>query len=150
MYLKVTSPDKTIFAGNVVSATLPTELGEITVYKHHIPLMSILKPGILKIQPEELLTVSLVKDAKFLFQNHKIHLSVSQGLIYVDGMNITILANDVTVNPKDSQEVLQQMKTNLLKEIEDLKSRGEAAEVEKKNMQIEKISADIKLAEIKE
>lgn len=150
MYLKVTSPDKTIFAGNIISATLPTESGEITIYKNHIPLMSILKPGLLKIKPEELLTVSLVKDAQFLFQNHKIHLSVSQGLIYVDGHTITVLANDVTVSPKDSQEVLQQMKTNVLKEIEHLKNKGDIAEMEKKIIESEKISADIKLAEIRE
>lgn len=78
MYLKVTSPDKTIFAGKIISATIPTEMGEITVMKNHIPLMSILKPGILKIQPEEVLTVSLMKDAQFLFQHHKINLSVSR------------------------------------------------------------------------
>lgn len=150
MYLKVTSPDKTIFSWNIVSATLPTGAGEITVMKNHIPLMSILKPGIMKIQPEEILTVSLVKDAQFLFQNHKIHLSVSQGLIYVDGHNITILANDVTVNPKDSQEVLKQMKNILMDELEGLKARGNIEELQKKLMEIEKLSADIKLAEIKQ
>lgn len=112
--------------------------------------MSILKPGIMKIQPEEILTVSLVKDAQFLFQNHKIHLSVSQGLIYVDGHNITILANDVTVNPKDSQEVLKQMKNILMDELEGLKARGNIEELQKKLMEIEKLSADIKLAEIKQ
>ncbi len=123
MYLKITSPDKTIFAGNIVSATLPTEAGEITVMNNHIPLMSILKPGIMKIQPQEALTVSLIKDAQFLFKDHKIHISVSHGLIYIDGKNITILANDVTVNPKNTQEVLQQMKNSMLKEVEDLKEK---------------------------
>lgn len=122
MYLKVTSPDKTIFSGKIVSATIPTEAGEITVMKHHIPLMSILKPGILKIQAEEVLTVSLIKEAQFLFQNHKIHLSVSRGLIYVDGKNITILSNNITVNPKDSHEVLQQMKNSLMNELEEMKN----------------------------
>lgn len=150
MYLKVTSPDKTIFAGSIVSATLPTEQGEVTIMKNHVPMMSILKPGLMKIQPEELLTVSLVKDAQFLFQNHKIHLSVSQGLIYIDGKNITILANDVTVNPRDSREVLQQMKNSLVQEMEQLKALDNIEEMEKKIIEIEKISADIKLAEIKE
>jgi len=112
--------------------------------------MSILRPGIVKIQPEEVLTVSLVKDAQFLFQNHKIHLSVSQGLIYIDGKNITVLANDVTVNPKDSHEVLKQNRLQLLQEVEDLKLRGDIAEMEKKIIEIEKINADIKLTEIKE
>lgn len=115
---------------------------------NHIPMMSILKPGLLKIQPEEVLTVSLIKEAQFLFQHHKIHLSVSQGLIYIDGKNITILANDVTVNPKDSHEVLQQMKNNLIKEVEELKNMGNIEEAEKKIIEIEKISADIKLTEL--
>ncbi len=149
MYLKVTSPDKTIFSGNIVSASIPTEIGEITVLKNHIPLMSILKPGIMQIQPEEVLTVSLVKDAQFLFKDHKIFLSVSNGLIYVDGENITILANDVTVNPESSEEVLQQMKNTLIKEAEELKDGDNPEELAKKLTEIEKIGADMKLANIK-
>lgn len=117
---------------------------------NHIPLMSILKPGILKIQPEEVLTVSLVKDADFLFKDHMLNLSVSQGLIYVDGQNITILSNDVTVNPQDSDEVLKQMRQTLIQQVEDLKARGDIVEMEKKIIAIEKINADIKLAEMKQ
>lgn len=150
MYLKVTSPDKTIFAGNIVSASIPTEAGEVTIMKNHIPLMSILRPGIMKIQPEELLTVSLIKDAEFLFQNHKIHLSVSHGLVYIDGKNVTILANDVTINPKNTQEVLQQMKNNMLQEVEELKSMGNIEEAQKKLIEIEKINADMKLVQIRQ
>lgn len=151
MYLKVTSPDKTIFSGNIVSASIPTEIGEITVLKNHIPLMSILKPGIIQIQPEEVLTVSLVKDAQFLFKDHKIFLSVSNGLIYVDGANITILANDVTINPESTNEALQQMKKTLLQEVEQLKETdSNSEEIQKKLTEIEKIGADIKLGDIKQ
>ena len=150
MYLKVTSPDKTIFAWNIISASIPTEIGEITIMNNHIPLMSILKPGILKIQPEEVLTVSLVKDADFLFKDHMLNLSVSQGLIYVDGQNITILSNDVTVNPQDSDEVLRQMRQTLMQQVADLKARWDIVEMEKKIIAIEKINADIKLAEMKQ
>lgn len=150
MYLKVTSPDKTIFAGKIISASIPTEAGEVTIMNNHIPMMSILKPGLMKIQPEEVLTISLIKDAEFLFQNHKIHLSVSHGLVYIDGKNITILANDVTINPKDSKEVLQQMKNNMTQEVEELKNKGNIEEAQKKLIEIEKITADIKLAELTE
>ena len=149
MYLKVTSPDKTIFAGAVSAVTIPTEAGEITVMNHHIPLMSLLHPGIMKIQPQEALTVSLIKEADFLFKDHKIHLSVSHGLIYIDGKNVTILANDVTVNPKDSKEVLKHMKKSLTHEVEELKKEdGNEEEVAKKMKEIEKIKADISLTEL--
>ena len=104
----------------------------------------------MKIQPEELLTVSLIKDAEFLFQNHKIHLSVSHGLVYIDGKNVTILANDVTINPKNTQEVLQQMKNNMMQEVEELKNMGNIEEAEKRLIEIEKINADLKLVQIRQ
>ena len=49
MHLTIHSIEKTLFDRDAVSVTLPTESGEITVLDHHMPLVSIVKPGRIKI-----------------------------------------------------------------------------------------------------
>ena len=48
-HLKITSPDRIFFEGDADFVELRTSEGEIGVYKAHIPLTSILVPGLLKI-----------------------------------------------------------------------------------------------------
>ena len=45
MRFSIYTIDSTIFDNDVVSVTLPTESGEITVLRHHAALMTIVKPG---------------------------------------------------------------------------------------------------------
>lgn len=53
MLLRIASPEKTIFDGKVKRVTLPTEQGEITVLPNHIPVVTTLKPGIIRFVPEK-------------------------------------------------------------------------------------------------
>lgn len=59
MLLRIASPEKTIFDGKVKKVTLPTEQGEITVLPNHTPVVTTLKPGIIRFvpvdQPSEIL-----------------------------------------------------------------------------------------------
>lgn len=75
---KIITPEKIVFEKEVISATIPTEEGEITVLPKHIPLISILCAGELKIQTS---------------QKEEIYLAVSGGLIEVKKNQITILAD---------------------------------------------------------
>lgn len=45
MHLSVYSLQETLFEGEVISVSLPTPLGEMTVLDHHIPLVSTISPG---------------------------------------------------------------------------------------------------------
>ena len=48
--LKIISPEKIIFSDNVTMVTLPSYEGDMSVLKHHISIITFLRPGIIKIQ----------------------------------------------------------------------------------------------------
>jgi len=50
--LKIITPEKITFDGEVVSVSLPTQLGEITVLPGHIPLLSSLVAGEIRCRTE--------------------------------------------------------------------------------------------------
>ena len=39
-HFKIASPERVVFEEEVFSVSLPTEIGEITILPHHIPLIS--------------------------------------------------------------------------------------------------------------
>ena len=49
MKLQIHTIEKTLFDGEIKSLTLPTAAGEITVLENHLPLVSLTKPGSIKI-----------------------------------------------------------------------------------------------------
>lgn len=67
MLLKIVTPDGITYESEVKQVSVPTQSGEITVLPHHIPLVSVLKAGELRI----------VKD------NEEITLAVSTGVLEV-------------------------------------------------------------------
>ena len=48
--LEIVSPEKIIFSDNVAMVTLPSYEGDMSVLKHHISIITFLRPGIIKIQ----------------------------------------------------------------------------------------------------
>src|SRR3989338_6042308 len=75
---EITTPEQTVFSANVKQVTLPTSTGEITVLPHHVPLVSLLVPGVLHI-------VSVDGNEQVL--------AVSGGFIEVQGDKVTVLAD---------------------------------------------------------
>jgi F-type H+-transporting ATPase subunit epsilon len=51
--LKIISPDRVFYEGDITMVELKTSEGEIGIYKNHIPLTTILVPGIVKITEPE-------------------------------------------------------------------------------------------------
>ena len=47
---EIISPEKIIFSDNVTMVTLPSYEGDMSVLKHHISIITFLRPGIIKIQ----------------------------------------------------------------------------------------------------
>lgn len=58
---EITTPERTVYSKDVDSVTVPTQMGEITVLPGHIPLISLLQPGELRVKidgKEEMMAVS--------------------------------------------------------------------------------------------
>ncbi len=49
---EIVTPERTILKEQIVSITVPTTEGELTILAHHIPIVSILKPGIIQIRKD--------------------------------------------------------------------------------------------------
>jgi F-type H+-transporting ATPase subunit epsilon len=47
---EIVTPERTVLAREIVQVTVPTTSGEITILAEHIPLISVLKPGVLEIK----------------------------------------------------------------------------------------------------
>ena len=62
--LKILTPDEKLFEGEVSQVVLPTKAGEITVLANHIPLISLLSIGEIKIKSSD----KNAEEQKFLVQ----------------------------------------------------------------------------------
>ena len=51
--LEIISPEKIIFSNNVTMVTLPSYEGDMSVLKHHISIITFLRPGIIKVQKND-------------------------------------------------------------------------------------------------
>ncbi len=50
MYLEIVSPEATLFAGEVISVTVPGINGEFQMLQNHAPIVSLLQEGEVKVQ----------------------------------------------------------------------------------------------------
>lgn len=143
MKLKISSPSKVIYEGSIKQISLPTENGVITVLPNHMPLVTALKPGIVKIIPEK------APSGEFIFSENAISLSVSKGMAFIDGKIIRIVTAVATTSPDESAETLKDMKEQMEEQIKLLKKKGSIEDIEKSLIKLEKINADIKLEKMK-
>ncbi len=74
----IVTPEKKIFEDLVDAVSLPTKDGEITVLPHHIPLISTIIPGEIKIKKE----------------SEEIPLSVAGGFVEIKGMSEVVILAD--------------------------------------------------------
>ena len=51
--LEIISPEKIIFSDNVTMVTLPSYEGDMGVLKHHISIITFLRPGAIKVQKKD-------------------------------------------------------------------------------------------------
>jgi len=75
--LDIVTPERQIWSDNVDFVTIPTIQGEITVLANHVPVVSIIEPGEIKIRKE----------------NENIFMAVTGGFFQVTGKKVTILAD---------------------------------------------------------
>ncbi|MFA6511543.1 MAG: F0F1 ATP synthase subunit epsilon [Patescibacteria group bacterium] len=73
----ITTPERTLLSEEIEQVSLPTEMGEITILPHHIPLVSLLRPGEMRV-----------------IRNGKEELyAVAGGFIEVSEQGVTVLAD---------------------------------------------------------
>jgi F-type H+-transporting ATPase subunit epsilon len=77
MNFKIATPERVVFKDDVDSVTLPTRDGEITVLANHTPLISVLKPGEIRIKNDDQESI----------------LAVSGGFIEVLSTKVVVLAD---------------------------------------------------------
>ena len=51
--LEIISPEKIIFSDNAKIATLPSYEGDMSILKNHISIITLLRPGIIKVQKND-------------------------------------------------------------------------------------------------
>ena len=142
MKLKISSPEKVVYEWDVKQVSLPTETGMITVLPNHIPMVTSLKPWVIKIVPTE------SPSWDFIFSENSIQISVGKWMVFVDWKVIRIVTAVATTSP-DSEEVLEKMKVDLEENIKELKKKWSIEEIEKSIIKLEKINADMKLQRLK-
>ncbi len=143
MNLKISTHEGVLFKGEISKITVPTYAGEITILPGHQPLSSVVKAWVLSfVTPESL------DSEQYTLNDDKVMMSVSKGILLVDGETVVITTSLATSTPKESEEVLLQMKTDMEAELEKIRDDGNAEELEMAMQNMEKIQADIQLRKL--
>jgi len=77
LLLKIITPKKIVLEKEILSITLPTEEGEITILPHHANLFSILKEGIIKIK----------------YNQEEDYFAIGGGYLETDGHEVNVLVS---------------------------------------------------------
>mgnify|MGYP001806673272 FL=1 len=107
--IEIVTPERTVLKQEIHQVTVPTQSGEITILPDHIPLVSMLKPGVLEI--------------KTLDQEIEI-MSVSGGFIEVLRDKVVILADTA----ERAQELDESRIEKARKQAEDAKAEANSRE----------------------
>ena len=112
MKLKISTPSKVIFQGEIEKASIPTENGNLKVMAGNAPMVTAIKPGVIKIRP--------MKD--HIRVGEELLISTSKGMVFIDGKIIRIVATEATTAPNESTEALLTQQKMLGDKIKRLKS----------------------------
>jgi len=92
MYLEIVSPEAVLFAGEVISVTVPGTNGEFQMLTNHAPIVSILREGEVKIQGD----IQIEEEYKDRFttdSNGKTILQINSGTIELNDNKLIVLAD---------------------------------------------------------
>ena len=92
MYLEIVSPEAILFAGEVISVTVPGINGEFQMLTNHAPIVSLLQEGEVKIQGE--IQIEEEYEDKFTKDsNGKTILHINSGTIELNDNKLIVLAD---------------------------------------------------------
>ena len=112
MKLKISTPAKMIYQGEIEKISIPTENGNLKVMDGHAPMVTSVKPGIIKLWPME----NHVKVGNEMF------VSTSKGMVFIDGKIVRIVSAEATLAPEESENTLAQNKKTFEEKIKRLKT----------------------------
>lgn len=145
MQLSLTAPDQVLYTGSISSLTVPTELWEITILPGHQPLVSVVRQGMLRIIPN----TSVSKEDGYILEDGKIVIAVSKGLLSIQADTIIITTSAATASVQETTEVLETMRAAMEEKIKQIKVEGNEQDLEEAIENLEKITAELRLAKIK-
>ena len=90
--IEIVSPEKKLLTDKVSSATIPSFEGEMTILSNHIPLITFLRPGIVKINGS--------KEMQYFLE---------EGTVEFSNNNLTILSSTITEVSALSSEKISKM-----------------------------------------
>ena len=121
--VEIISPDKTIYSGESSEAVLPCYEGQVTILKDHIPLITFLRPGLIKIKNQKDKTFFVDEGTvEFVDNNLLILTSTARDLSKLDNKLVESLINEAEkkikdVGVTDKQKYLLSYKISSLKNI---------------------------------
>ena len=120
--IEIISPDKSIFSGETEEVVLPCYEGQVTVLKDHIPLITFLRPGLVKIFNEDEKTF-FVEEGTVEFANNNL-LILTSSAVELPSKNKQSLVSLLSEAEKQiiSEEITDKEKYLLSYKIETLKS----------------------------
>ena len=107
--IEIVSPEKVIFADeNVLEVVLPSYEGEMGILKDHIPIISFLRPGIVKIlKSSENVNSFFVQDGIIEFYNNNLTI-LSSKIINIKNLNKEKIDQLIT----ETEKILNDEKLN--------------------------------------
>ena len=99
--LEIIRPEKIIFSDNVKMITLPSYEGDLSILKNHISIITLLRPGIIKVQNDGNFKEFFVQDGAVEFFND------SLVVLSASAINVKDLSKEFVDNlNKDTQDKL--------------------------------------------
>ncbi len=120
MKLKISTPANVIYQGEIEKISIPTETGSLKVMDGHPPMVSSIKPGIIKFWP--------MKD--YIKVGNETYISTSKWMVFIDGKVVRIVTGEATLDPEESENTLLQHKQTREEKIKRLKPEGSIEEIQ--------------------
>ncbi|SRR6056297_617890 len=124
---KIATPERVVYKEEVKSITLPTQVGEITILPNHVPLISVLQSGEIKVDTGK----------------EKISMSVAGGFVEVLSTKVVVLAD----RAEKSEEIDIKRAEKAVERAKELREKktADSREFASLSAQIEKELARIKV-----
>lgn len=112
LHLKIVTPERVVFEDSVDSISVMTENGEITILPNHIPLVSLLRAGEMRLKTDKNETM----------------LAVSTGLIEVHAGNKVVVLADTAERSEDLELAqIEKAKELAQKRLEEARDKNDVA-----------------------
>ena len=115
MRVEIVSNEQNIYSGEATFVVVPTQTGELGIYPRHMPIMNLVRPGVVRITVPN--------------QDQEVLLAVSGGLLEVRPDKLTILAEVAVRSEEMDQARAEEARKNAeerLKSATDAKSTAVA------------------------